>query len=164
MTAGIYLTPSRTPAHDGVSEQALRDAWSRGFATALAESHRLLLRGNDSTGVRKIARDAGLTLASARTAGVSDFDLRELKKAGIAPGARDASAARQLDMSMLIRLTPHRGNMKRGTTVTLNRREVLLLRKKLRADAEWHFDEVDVAGDILRKLQVAEQGHVTRGR
>lgn len=33
---------------------------------------------------------------------------------------------------------------KRGTTITLNQREVKLLRKKLAADAEWDFDEVPI--------------------
>jgi hypothetical protein len=60
-----------------------RDSWLIGFAVALAEIHRRLLNGNDSTGVREVARDAGLTIKSARAAGVSAFDLRELKKAGI---------------------------------------------------------------------------------
>ena len=60
-----------------------RDSWLSGFATALAEIHRQLLRGNDSTGVCAAARTAGLTLASARAAGVSAFDLKELKKAGV---------------------------------------------------------------------------------
>lgn len=57
-----------------------RDAWLSGFAVALAETHRLL---NNSTGVCEVARAAGLTLKSARAAGVSAFDLKELKKAGI---------------------------------------------------------------------------------
>jgi ribose 5-phosphate isomerase RpiB len=60
-----------------------RDAWLSGFAVALAEIHRQLLNGNNSTGICAAARGAGLTLASARAAGVSAFDLKELKKAGI---------------------------------------------------------------------------------
>lgn len=60
-----------------------RDAWLVGFATALAEIHRRLCGGNDSTGVREVARHAGLTVKSARAAGVSAFDLKELKKAGV---------------------------------------------------------------------------------
>jgi hypothetical protein len=59
------------------------DAWLSGFAVALAEIHRQLLNGNDSSGVCAAARSAGLTLASARSAGVSAFDLKELKKAGV---------------------------------------------------------------------------------
>jgi len=54
--------------------------------------------------------------------------------------------------------------MKHGTTITLNRHEVQLLRKKLKADAEWDFAEADVAGDILHKLRIAEEGGVTRAR
>ena len=60
-----------------------RDSWLSGFAVALAEIHRQLLHGNNSSGVCAAARTAGLTLASARAAGVTAFDLKELKKAGI---------------------------------------------------------------------------------
>ena len=60
-----------------------RDTWLIGFATALAEMHRRLLGGNDSQSVRAVAKNVGLTIKSARAAGVSAFDLRELKKAGI---------------------------------------------------------------------------------
>lgn len=60
-----------------------RDSWLSGFAVALAEIHRQLLHGNNSTGVCATARAAGLTLKSARAAGVSAYDLKELKKAGI---------------------------------------------------------------------------------
>lgn len=60
-----------------------RDAWLSGFAVALAELHRQLLHGNNSSGVCAAASNAGLTLTSARAAGVSDFDVRELRKAGI---------------------------------------------------------------------------------
>lgn len=60
-----------------------RDSWQRGFAVALAEIHRQLLHGNDSTSVCAVARAAGLTRSSARAAGVDPFDLKELKKAGI---------------------------------------------------------------------------------
>lgn len=60
-----------------------RDVWLSGFAVALAEMHRRLVGGNDSTGVCEVARVSGLTLKSARAAGVSAFDLKELKRAGI---------------------------------------------------------------------------------
>lgn len=60
-----------------------QDAWIAGYAVALAEIHRQLLHGNNSSGICAAARDAGITLASARSAGVSAFDLRELKKAGV---------------------------------------------------------------------------------
>lgn len=59
------------------------NSWFQGFATGLAEMHRRLAGGADSTGVREAARNAGLTLARARIAGVSGYDLRELKKAGV---------------------------------------------------------------------------------
>ena len=48
--------------------------------------------------------------------------------------------------------------MRRGTQITLNRREIQLLRKKLTTDAEWDFDDVETAGNILRKLRDAEEG------
>lgn len=57
--------------------------WIRGFATALAEIHRLLAGGNNSEGVCEIARNAGLSLKGLERAGLSDFDLRELRKAGV---------------------------------------------------------------------------------
>jgi hypothetical protein len=60
-----------------------RDAWLSGFAVALAELHRQLLHGNNSSGVCAAAKNAGLTIAAARAAGVSAFDLKELKKAGV---------------------------------------------------------------------------------
>lgn len=64
---------------------AIERAWLNGFAVALAESHRLLFGGNGSTGVCEVARNAGLTLKVARESGVESFDLKELKKAGVAP-------------------------------------------------------------------------------
>lgn len=59
------------------------DRWMSGFAVALADMHRRLLHGNDSTSVCAVARAGGLTLKAARSAGVSSLDLKELKKAGI---------------------------------------------------------------------------------
>ena len=50
-----------------------------------------------------------------------------------------------------------------GTTITLNQHEVKLLRKKLTANAEWHFADADVAGDVLHKLRIAEEGRVVHG-
>jgi hypothetical protein len=55
------------------------DPWLRGYVTALAEFHRLLLGGNDSLAVRQMARAAGITLAKCRAAGVMPLDIRELK-------------------------------------------------------------------------------------
>jgi len=60
-----------------------RDAWLVGAATALSEIHRRLLQGNDSTSVRAVAQAVGLTIKSARAAGTSSYDLKELKKAGV---------------------------------------------------------------------------------
>lgn len=63
-----------------VSEQ-LTAEWTSGFAVALAEMHRL---SKASSVVCEVARNAGLTVKSARLARVSDFDLRELRAAGVA--------------------------------------------------------------------------------
>ena len=73
----------RKPRRNRQVQRNERDAWLSGFAVALAEMHRLLVGGNDSTGVCEVARGAGLTLTSARAAGVSVFDLKGLKKAGV---------------------------------------------------------------------------------
>lgn len=58
-------------------------AWNRGVATALAEIHRRLLQGNDSTSVRAVASTCGLTMALAKKIGISPYDLKELRKAGV---------------------------------------------------------------------------------
>lgn len=58
-------------------------AWIAGFSVALAEMHRRLLGGNDSTGVCEVARNAGITISTAKAAGVDPYDLKELKKAGV---------------------------------------------------------------------------------
>ena len=73
----------RRPRRNRHVQRNERDAWLSGYAVALAEMHRRLAGGNDSTGVCEVARTAGLSLQSARAAGVSAFDLKELKKAGI---------------------------------------------------------------------------------
>lgn len=69
-----------TPRPNRVKQPRSDDTWFRGFAVGLAEMHRRLAGG---TGVCEAARNAGLTLARARIAGVSSYDLRELKKAGV---------------------------------------------------------------------------------
>ena len=71
------------PRINGRCSRNERDAWLSGFAVALAEIHRLLLNGNNSSGVCEVARNAGVTIKSARAAGVSAYDLKELKKAGV---------------------------------------------------------------------------------
>ena len=60
-----------------------KDAWICGLATGLAEMHRRLLGGNDSKGVVEVARNCGVTIYSAKSAGVSSFDLKELRRAGV---------------------------------------------------------------------------------
>lgn len=79
----LNATARLKPRRNRQVQRNERDAWLSGYAVALAEIHRQLLNGNNSTGVCAAARLAGLTLAAARAAGVSDFDLKELKKAGV---------------------------------------------------------------------------------
>jgi hypothetical protein len=62
---------------------AERDAWTAGFAVALAETHRLLFLAGRDDGLCRIARDAGLTLAEAHRVGVDARDIEELRKAGV---------------------------------------------------------------------------------
>jgi DNA-binding CsgD family transcriptional regulator len=54
--------------------------WINGFAVALAQVHR---HGGGSTIIYETARTAGLTLAVARDAGVSAFDIEELNRAKV---------------------------------------------------------------------------------
>jgi DNA-binding CsgD family transcriptional regulator len=54
--------------------------WINGFAVALAQVHR---HGGGSTVVCEAARAAGITLAAAHGAGVSSFDISELKRAKV---------------------------------------------------------------------------------
>ena len=73
----------RKPRRNRQVQRNERDAWLSGYAVALAEMHRRLAGGNDSTGVCEVALAAGLTLKAARATGVSAFDLKELKRAGV---------------------------------------------------------------------------------
>jgi hypothetical protein len=57
-----------------------RDAWLAGYAVALAEVCRL--SRNDSV-VTEAAKAAGLTMAKAKRAKVAEFDLKDLRKAGL---------------------------------------------------------------------------------
>ena len=59
------------------------DAWTCGVVTALAEMHRKLIGGNDSAGVVETARNCGITVAVAKKAGVSPYDWKELRRAGV---------------------------------------------------------------------------------
>jgi len=59
------------------------DSWLCGCAVALAEMHRLLIGGNNSSGVVGVARAAGLTIARAKAAGVDAYDWKELRRAGV---------------------------------------------------------------------------------
>lgn len=72
-----------THVRRGDDRQRLRREWICGFGLALAEMHRRLLGGNDSTGVCEVVRNAGLTLAKFKRAGLDDFDLKELRQAGV---------------------------------------------------------------------------------
>jgi hypothetical protein len=68
------------------NRKAIQDpdlAWMRGVATALAEMHRTLLGGADSASVCRVATSCGLTLTYAKRCGVTAYDLKELRKAGV---------------------------------------------------------------------------------
>lgn len=58
-------------------------AWTCGFATALAEVYRLLADGHEPKGIKTIAAAAGVTLADLRKAQVSGLDIRALRRAGL---------------------------------------------------------------------------------
>jgi hypothetical protein len=60
-----------------------KDAWICGLSVGLSEMHRKLLGGNDSAGIVETARNCGLTVALAKKAGVSPFDWKELRRAGV---------------------------------------------------------------------------------
>lgn len=62
-----------------------KDTWIQGYAAGLATMNRRIIGGTgaDAAGVCEAARAAGLTLNRARLAGVSNYDLRELKRAGV---------------------------------------------------------------------------------
>ena len=68
------------PRRNAQTQRSERESWMSGYAVALAEMHRRLA---DSTGVCEVALAAGLTLKAARAAGVSAFDLKDLKRAGV---------------------------------------------------------------------------------
>ena len=71
------------PRRNAQVQRPEQQSWMSGYAVALAEMHRRLSGGNDSTGVCEVAFAAGLTLKAAKAAGVSAFDLKELKRAGV---------------------------------------------------------------------------------
>jgi hypothetical protein len=58
-------------------------AWIRGFCTALADIHRLLLGGHNSSGVCEVAKAALLSRRAAKYAGVAERDIVELDKVGV---------------------------------------------------------------------------------
>lgn len=60
-----------------------KDAWVCGLVVGLAEMHRKLFGGNDSSGVVETARNCGVTVASAKAAGASPYDWKELRRAGV---------------------------------------------------------------------------------
>jgi hypothetical protein len=66
------------PLRQKATKEEIR--WLCGFSVGLAEVHRI---GKHSSSVAEAARGALLTLASAKAAGVDDYDLLELKKAGV---------------------------------------------------------------------------------
>lgn len=64
----------------------LDSAWVRGFATALAGMHDLLVNGNDRTGICRVAREAGIDLSTLRAADVAPSDIANLQRAGLPAG------------------------------------------------------------------------------
>lgn len=58
-------------------------AWVRGFCTALADMHRMLVQGFGGSEIMATCKAASVDLATARKSGVSDYDLRELRRAGV---------------------------------------------------------------------------------
>ena len=58
-------------------------AWIRGFCTALADMHRLLAGGCNSSGICEVAKAAVLSLRAVKAAGVAGRDIAELDKAGV---------------------------------------------------------------------------------
>ncbi len=71
---------TRNPRKNRERIQRPSQAFVAGMCLAIAETHRHT--GGDSAACT-VARDAGITLASARAAGVDPYDLKTLKKAGI---------------------------------------------------------------------------------
>jgi hypothetical protein len=59
------------------------DLWNRGFGTALAEIHRKLLSGLCPKEICEVARVAGLTMEMFEVSGLEDYDLDELRRAGV---------------------------------------------------------------------------------
>lgn len=59
--------------------QAVAQAWILGYATALAEIHRLQRGGR----AIHAAKTAGINLKQLEEFGLPDFDLEELRKAGL---------------------------------------------------------------------------------
>jgi lactate dehydrogenase-like 2-hydroxyacid dehydrogenase len=78
---GTYSRTSEVeamPLRQKASKEEIR--WLCGFSVGLAEVHRI---GKHSSSVAEAARGALLTLASAKAAGVDNYDLQELQKAGV---------------------------------------------------------------------------------
>jgi hypothetical protein len=68
------------PRANRYKQASEHEGWIAGFAVALAEMHRI---DSTSAGVCAAARGAGITIKRLRAVGVSGFDLKELKKAGV---------------------------------------------------------------------------------
>lgn len=69
------------PRRNRVKAESAEDGFLRGFALALADVHR---RSKDSQAVAHAAASAGVTLTRLKEIGVASFDVRELKRAGVA--------------------------------------------------------------------------------
>lgn len=76
----LNVVKRKRPRKNKKALQPPDEAWNCGLATALAEVHR---RGGNSTTIVEVANNCGLTLAVAKADGVSAFDWKELKRAGV---------------------------------------------------------------------------------
>jgi hypothetical protein len=77
---------ARKPRKNRKAIDLPEESWLQGAAVALAEMHRRLHGGNDSTGVRATAKNMGITIARCKEIGVMPFDWQELKRAGVETG------------------------------------------------------------------------------
>ena len=70
------------PRRNAKKVRSPAEAWIAGFSVALAEAVR---SGCAATTVRRIAAASGITLRTAKKAGVDAYDLKDLKRAEVDP-------------------------------------------------------------------------------
>lgn len=132
----LNMTTRRFPRENPDRLQEPKEAWLHGYAVALAEMHRL---HGDSVGVCEAARNCGgLDLAEAERVGTMDFDLRELKLAGVP----------QIDPKMM---TPHHVKWNKFV-VTLEGPKGCNFRKE-NGETTWTCDHShNLSRSILKKM------------